>query len=175
MKARYFALAGLVVSMLFLSCQRGPSPAVPPAPAFDSSTLSVPDEGGRKLRGQVLYMPAYSSIPYKNGSYHDLGAFLALHNTDLGRPITILKVDLFDSDGAMIEACVAEARRLAPLATALFPVTIKGRRGAGANFIVEWSSDSPVSEPLVESVMKDLGSNLGISFLSQGRIIRELH
>ena len=45
--------------------------------------------------------------------------------------------------------------------------------GTGANFLVEWISEKPVTEPLVESVMKDLGGNLGLSFLSHGKVIRE--
>jgi Protein of unknown function (DUF3124). len=144
------------------------------APTFDPSSLAVPDSGGHKLRGQVLYMPAYSSIPYKNGSYYDLGAFLAVHNTDLSAPISIRKADFFDTEGKLVESFVAEPRVLGPMATALFTVSQKGQKGAGANFLVEWTSEAPVSEPLIESVMKDLGSNLGISFLSQGRVVREL-
>jgi len=39
---------------------------------------------------------------------------------------------------------------------------------------VEWVADQPVNEPLIESIMKDLAGNVGLSFLSQGRVIREM-
>ncbi|MBN2282688.1 MAG: DUF3124 domain-containing protein [Deltaproteobacteria bacterium] len=42
-------------------------------------------------------------------------------------------------------------------------------------FIVEWMAHQPVNEPLIESVMKDLSGNSGMSFLSTGRVIREIH
>ena len=165
-----------LASLSQVSCGRGEPPAAggEAPPAFDPASLEVPDQGGRKLRAQVLYMPVYSSIPYKSGSYYDLSAFLAIHNTDLQLPLSIRRVDFFDSEGRMLESFVSGTKILGPMATAIFPVSKKGQKGAGANFLVEWTADSPVNEPLVESVMKDLGSNLGISFLSQGRIIREL-
>jgi len=39
---------------------------------------------------------------------------------------------------------------------------------------VEWMADTPVSEPLIESVMLNLEGNRGISFLSKGKVIREI-
>jgi hypothetical protein len=39
---------------------------------------------------------------------------------------------------------------------------------------VEWIADHPVNEPLIESVMKDLSGNLGLAFLSHGKVIREI-
>lgn len=42
-------------------------------------------------------------------------------------------------------------------------------------FIFEWMAHQPVNEPLIESVMKDLSGNSGMSFLSTGRVIREIH
>lgn len=58
--------------------------------------------------------------------------------------------------------------------TAIFTVPQKDKSGAGANFLVEGVADQPVNEPLIESIMKDLAGNVGLSFLSQGRVIREM-
>jgi hypothetical protein len=46
--------------------------------------------------------------------------------------------------------------------------------GAGANFIVRWTAASPVSRPVIESVMIGTFAGNGISFLSQGRVIEQV-
>lgn len=119
-------------------------------------------------------MPIYSNIPYKDQKQFDLSAFLAIHNTDLIHPITLTKCDFFNTDGKVVKSFLAAEQKIAPLATAVFNVPQKDQSGTGANFLVEWIADQPVNEPLVESIMKDLSGNLGLSFLSHGRIIREI-
>ena len=75
----------LLLVVTFISCKKHDSRtengSVPVA--FNPETLKIPDKGGRKLRGQVLYMPIYSNIPYQEKQDFDLSAFLAIHNTDL--------------------------------------------------------------------------------------------
>jgi len=168
----------LVVLLLvpFASCKNQESEVVEKRPdvAFDAGTLKVPDQGVRKIRGQVLYMPIYSNVPYSDGKNYDLSAFLAIHNADLKYKIKITKVTLFNTDGKVVKQYITEDRLLEPFATAIFTISRKDQSGTGANFLVEWIADQPVNEPLVESVMKDLSGNLGLSFLSTGRVIREM-
>ena len=45
--------------------------------------------------------------------------------------------------------------------------------GAGANFIVKWTSSREVNVPIVECVMIGMKSGQGISFVSQGQEIKE--
>ena len=45
--------------------------------------------------------------------------------------------------------------------------------GVGANFIVEWSAGIEVTVPVVEAVMISTASQQGISFVSQGRVIKD--
>ena len=75
----------LLLVVTFISCKKHDSRTEnSSAPvAFNPETLKIPDKGGRKLRGQVLYMPIYSNIPYQETRDFDLSAFLAIHNTDL--------------------------------------------------------------------------------------------
>jgi ferritin len=119
-------------------------------------------------------MPVYSNIPHLKKQDYDLSAFLAIHNTDLIHQIKITKVDYFDTNGKLIKNFISSDQQIQPLATKIFPISKEDQSGAGANFLVEWIADQPVNEPLIESVMKDLSGNKGISFLSQGRIIREI-
>lgn len=55
-----------------------------------------------------------------------------------------------------------------------FFVPEKDQSGTGANFIIEWVSDSAVNEPLIESVMIGLTGAHGVSFRSTGKIVRKL-
>lgn len=142
--------------------------------AFNPDTMKIPDTGVRKIRGQVLYMPVYSNIPYGEKEHYGLSAFLAIHNTDMHHPINLNKVMLFDTTGRAVRTFLTSDRQLAPFATAIFTTQQKDPSGTGANFLVEWTADQPVNEPLAESVMKDVYGDRGVSFLSTGRVIREL-
>jgi len=164
----------LVVSFASCENQKSRMEENPTPVSFNSETLKIPDGGVRKVRGQVLYMPIYSNIPYTEKKNYDLSAFLAVHNTDLKHQIKITKVTLFNTDGRVVKQYISASHLLDPFATAIFTISKKDQSGTGANFLVEWMADQPVNEPLIESIMKDLSGNLGLSFLSLGRVIREI-
>ena len=174
--ARWVSVIGVLLTVfVFASCKEQVSTTESPRPTlFNPETLKIPDGGGRKIRGQVLYMPVYSNIPYSEKKNYDLSAFLAIHNTDLKNRIKITRVDFFNTDGKVVDQFIVADQWLAPLATAIFTIPRKDQSGTGANFLVEWMADQPVNEPLIESIMKDLSGNLGLSFLSLGKVIREI-
>lgn len=127
------------------------------------------------IHGQVLYLPIYSTIPYSQGKeFTDLSAFLVIHNTDFNNPIKITKVQYIDNDGKLVRDYNANGILLSPLCAKNFFVPSSDKSGTGANFILEWVSDSIVSEPLVESVIVGLTSGQGISFVSTGKVLREI-
>lgn len=74
----------------------------------------------------------------------------------------------------VVKNFISGDHQLKPFATAISTIPKQDQSGTGANFLVEWTADQPVSEPLIESVMKDLSGNLGLSFLSLGKVIREI-
>lgn len=165
----------LLLSVTFTSCgNQKPQSETSPTLSFNPENLIIPDKGGRKVRGQVLYLPVYSNIPYLKESKYDLSAFLAVHNTDLRHEIKITKVYFFNTQGRLVKSYVSSEQKVTPLSTVIFEVSRDDKSGTGANFLVEWIADQQVNEPLVESVMKDLKGNVGISFLSTGRVIREI-
>lgn len=47
------------------------------------------------------------------------------------------------------------------------------RGGTGANFIVEWSVEDLVDEPIVEVLMTSTSTQQGISFLTSARVLVE--
>ena len=142
---------------------------------FSPNTLIVKEDSStKKVRGQGLYLPIYSNIPYmESGRKYSLSAFVAIHNTDLTHRMTITKVLFFDNDGKPVANYLERDSIIQPLGSTNFFIPENDRSGTGANFIVEWVSDTLINEPLIESVMLGLSSGQGISFSSIGRIIRE--
>jgi len=143
---------------------------------FKDNTLLIKDNNSvNKIHGQVLYLPVYSNVPYyEHGRKFDLSAFVAVHNTDLDNSIKITNVIYFDNDGKFVKNFIYNDTIIKPLGTINFFVPEEDQSGTGANFIVEWVSDSLVNEPLIESVMLGLASGQGLSFSSTGKVIRQL-
>jgi len=171
------AVAILILSCSFVACsgKETPSPADGRGGgAFRHQDLRVPDAETGKVRGQLLYVPIYSNIPYIEGKKFDLSAFIAIHNTDLKTPIKVTKVLYFDNDGRLVKEFLEAEHVLSPLGATNFYIPQSDKSGTGANFLVEWISETPVSEPLIESIMLNLEGNRGISFLSKGKVIREI-
>jgi len=174
-----FRFATLLLLLVLLSFCTGNQPAVPTNKIhteFDANTLIINEnQSVKKIKGQVLYLPVYSNVPYfEHNNTYDLSAFVAIHNTDFKNSMKITKVLYFDNDGKLVSNYLTRDTLLLPLAAINFFVPEADKSGTGANFIVEWVSDSLINEPLVESVMIGLKFNQGVSFLSSGRVLREL-
>jgi hypothetical protein len=103
----------------------------------------------------------------------DVSAFIAIHNTDLDHRIRILKVLYFDNDGRLVKDFTPPNLSLAPLGATNFFIPQSDKSGTGANFLVEWVSETPVREPLIESVMINLETHRSFAFQSRGHVIRE--
>ena len=171
---RTIAIIALFFSVIACSGKEAPPLNGQAAGHFRPETLKVADTAENKLRGQVLYVPIYSNIPYIESKKFDLSAFLAIHNTDLKNPIKVTKVLYFNNDGKLVKEFLVGEHPLPPLGAVNYFIPQSDTSGTGANFLVEWLSDVPVSEPLIESIMLNLEGNRGISFLSRGKVIREM-
>jgi hypothetical protein len=143
---------------------------------FRPETLLTAGGKAVMLRGQLLYMPVYSNLPYNKGNTRfDMKGYVAIHNTDLGERIRITRVIFFDNDGKPVFDFLKGAPcELPPLAAKDFHIPYEDKSGLGANFLVEWVSDRPVTEPLVECVTVSLIPNQSLALLSRGKVIREI-
>ena len=129
----------------------------------------------RLLKGQTVYVPAYSHI------YHGdrvqplyLAVTLSIRNTDPVHAITIVSIDYFDSDGKLLKRYLEKETKLTAMASAEYVVKESDRAGGtGANFVVVWKAEEKVNEPILESVMICTLSQQGISFSSRGQAIKE--
>lgn len=173
----WIGMACSIAMLLLFSCnmKKAKSPWPQMHTKFDPSTLSLGKNNSvKQVHGQTLYLPVYSTIPYWGYERKfDLSAFVAIHNTDFANPIRVTKVLFFDNDGKLVANFLERDSVLRPLGATYFFVPEHDQSGTGANFIIEWSSDSLVNEPLVESVMIGLTGGQGVSFLSTGKVVRE--
>jgi hypothetical protein len=126
----------------------------------------------RLTEGQVVYVPAYSHVYYHGGRPCLLETLLSIRNTDPSRPIYIGSVRYYDTGGELKTTYVRQPVRLRPLETLEFLVEEQDTAGgSGANFIVEWMAEEPVSEPLIETVMVGSVGTHGVSFARSGRAL----
>lgn len=160
MHRRRFLSIGLVV---WLAASMG-------VPAVASQTSSV-----RLLTSQTLYVPAYSHIYYGDRERPMLLAVtLSVRNTDRVAPIVVESVDYYNSEGKRIREMLQGPLSLSPLSSTRFVIQESDASGgSGACFIVRWKSAKPVTEPVVETIMINTQSQLGISFTSQARVLQE--
>ena len=121
------------------------------------------------VAGQRVYVPVYSHIYAKGGKPFLLEATLSVRNTDPNEDITIASVRYYDTNGNLIKDYLEKPMLLKPLATVEFLVAQKEiEGGSGANFIVEWVSDTKVNEPVIEAVMIGIEGQTSISFVRTG-------
>jgi hypothetical protein len=125
------------------------------------------------FRGTV-YVPAYSAIRVASGRTRiNLATTLSVHNTSRKRSLLLERVDYHNTEGELVQAHLERPVALRPLGTIeIFVANDNLDGGTGANFIVDWAADAPISEPVVEAVMIGIHGTTGYSFVSVGRSVR---
>jgi hypothetical protein len=154
---------------------------VPPPSVLDSLPSAAAESSEERgtaptlVRGQTLYVPAYSHIYVRDAERTvDLATTLSIRNTSPEASITLSALDYHDSNGALVRSYLDTPRRLGPLASTYVVVEQDDvRGGVGANFLVRWRAAQPVHPPVVETVMITSEASLGISFRSTARVLYE--
>jgi len=120
-------------------------------------------------KGQKIYIPAYSHIYTGNRQIPSLlTVTLSIRNTDTSHTIEIVSVDYYDTKGTRIKSYLPTPVSLKALQSVRYVVDYDDKTGgSGANFIVEWRSETPVNPPIMESIM--IGSRS--SFTSRGQAL----
>ncbi|HWA97611.1 MAG TPA: DUF3124 domain-containing protein [Pirellulales bacterium] len=124
--------------------------------------------------GELIYVPIYSSIFYDNAQHTlELAATLAIHNVNADQSITITRADYYNTDGKLLKRYAEQPLVLRPLETRSILIEKRDTTGGtGANFLVEWRDSTQVASPVIEAVMVNAASNLGIAFTSPGRVVQ---
>ena len=138
----------------------------PPDDALAEEAAPASMPSGR----HITYVPAHSHVYRGEGEPVLLTITLAIRNTDPSRDIYLHGARYHDTSGKLLRNLVSRPLRVGPLATIEYLIgesDVSG--GSGANFVVEWSADPDVNEPLIEALMIGASSRQGISFVQQGR------
>ena len=137
--------------------------------------LSLQASGNSELsKGQTLYVPAYSHIySGDNEKPFLLTITLSIRNIDMKQPITVTKVEYYETQGDLLKKMLDKSVTLKPLESIRYVIPQKDKTGgSGANFIVAWESVDYVNPPIVETVMIGTQAQQGISFTSRGHAIK---
>ena len=125
-------------------------------------------------KGQTLYLPIYSHMLYGNlgksgkASYVLLSALVSIRNTDAKRPLRVLSARYFDTNGKLLAERVPTPILIPPFGTLeLFVELNDASGGSGANFIIKWDAEQPVSPPLVESLHANMDGGKAVIFMTQ--------
>jgi hypothetical protein len=169
-RRKLFPAANLVICPLVaLLCYLWMQPVRP------ATVAAQPKGEPASIRGELIYVPIYSSIFYENNKdVLELAATLSIHNVNPDRPLTILRADYYDTSGKLIRKHLDKPLTLSALETKNMVVDRKDTKGGpGANFLVEWQGAPDAVGPIVEAVMVNTSSNLGIAFTTTGKVIRQ--
>lgn len=176
-------LSAVVLTVLLCACEPSGEPESnvdPPSSHLDSLSAAPSASADRgvpteRVRSQTLYVPAYSHIYIRNAQRSmNLATTLSIRNTSPDAPLTLSTLDYYDSNGAHVRAYLDTTRTLGPLASTYVVVdTDDIRGGVGANFLLRWHAERPISPPVVETVMITGANTQGISFRSTARVLRE--
>lgn len=177
------AVTGLILLGIALAACEGPRrppPPVPPAPGdiIGRPVTPLPALEVNRLAdafGQSVYVPVYSQLVTMTARrFYSLTANVVVHNTDPDRPIMILSARYYGNGGTMLTEFLEEPKILLPFSsTTLLVEQLDREGGIGANFVIDWMSESRVSEPAIEAVMIGESGTQGVSFISPGRVIRD--
>ncbi|MBI1356574.1 MAG: DUF3124 domain-containing protein [Acidobacteria bacterium] len=124
------------------------------------------------VKGET-YVPVYSNIYWgRTDSVTELSATLSVRNADQKRPLTLTRVDYYDSRGKLIRQYLDAPVELEAMGTVEWVIEQRDTEGgSGANFVVGWGAPGAVAKPVMESIMLGHIGSFGISFVSEGRPI----
>ncbi|MHB9072474.1 MAG: DUF3124 domain-containing protein [Desulfobaccales bacterium] len=126
------------------------------------------------LKGQTLYLPIATSYMTDDYSFN-VNATIFLHNTDPDHSINIVKMDLYNTNGQLVEKYLQQPLKLNPSAGTRLRVkdSLSGEEGTAAHFVIQWQADTKVVEPLVRGLLIGARGTRGYSFDTTPRIVRE--
>ena len=162
----------LALAMLLLAGAGGHAVAQSAAVSSAGAAQQAP----ARFNGQSLYLPVYSHIWHgemdKKGEPTRtlMSVSVSIRNTDLSRPIRILSAQYYDTNGRKLREYVPAPRSVAPMGTLeIFVPRSDDTGGSGANFVIVWKADAPVSPPMVEGVHASLQAGRSVAFVTSAR------
>jgi hypothetical protein len=148
---------------------------------FQGSYILEENQSGNNVKylsGEIVYVPVYPTAFYsKDFKTYDLIATLNIRNTSLENSIRINKIEYYNTNGNLIKTYIEnESIILKPLQTVQLIIQDDNKNSdKGSDVIVEWASESAVSSPIVEATMVSASGQVGLSFITTGKVIKQLN
>ena len=128
--------------------------------------------------GNTIYVPIYSHVYHGNVDWtkkpetKQMAVMVSVRNTDSKNAIQITSIKYYGSDGQLIRDESNKAKTLAPMASMeLFVENKDTTGGAGANYIISFTSKAPVNPPVIEAVHTNFWAPGSVAFTTRGEII----
>jgi hypothetical protein len=166
-----FLCCWLLIGIILLSgCTT--SSEVPPPTAVPLKPVSL--NNTKIVAGQTVYVPVYSQIyMWDQDRTMELTTTLSVRNTDSTHPMIVAAVNYFDTNGKLVRQYQTQPGELGPLSATSFVINQQDNSGGiGASFVVEWVAQQPITNPVIEAIMINTSGNQGLSFISEGRVIK---
>lgn len=156
-------VAGLALALA--ACQAPKPPAVVTAAPLPRARSG--EHGG------TVYVPVYSAVHHGDRpALFQLAVTVSMRNLDLQQAIRIDSVRYHGPSGAVVHDFPEHAGALAPLASREVVVRESDTRGgSGGAFLIDWSADAAVAEPMAQAVMIGTMAGQGISFLTDSTVV----
>lgn len=146
-----------------------------------SQTGNVYADEAPLSRGQMLYLPIYSTIwhgdthPIKGAPMKsNMSALVSIRNTSMKTPIKVLSARYYNTEGKLIREFVSTPKAISPLGTLeLFIEKSEAEGGSGANFLIQWEAATDTNAPIVEAVHIDNQPSRPYSFITSARVIQK--
>lgn len=146
-----------------------------------SQTASADAEDMSLSKGQMLYLPIYSTIWH--GDTHpkkgepmksNMSALVSIRNTSMKTQIKVMSARYYNTEGKLIKEFVSIPKSILPLGTLeLFIEKSEAEGGSGANFLIQWEAASDTNPPIVEAVHIDNQPSRPYSFVTSARVIQK--
>ncbi|MFD0963778.1 DUF3124 domain-containing protein [Pseudofulvibacter geojedonensis] len=122
-----------------------------------------------------LYVPIYSDIYIdKQNPKQLLSATLSIRNTSSKDSIFISKINYYNTNGNLVKKFINNLISIPPMATINYVIEEDDDTGGnGANFIVELSSFSKNTKPLIQAIMIGQYSNKSFAFKTDAYSLNE--
>jgi len=140
-----------------------------------SSAIAAEPELARQ---GTFYVPVFSNIYHGNLDSRGkpasllLSAMLSIRNTDPAHGITVRSVRFHDSGGKLVKEYYDRPESIGPLgSTEIFVENKDSTGGPGASFIVAWDAESPVNQPIMDTVSAYVFGTQTAIFTAPGRPI----
>ena len=140
-----------------------------------SSAMATEPELARQ---GTFYVPVFSNIYHGNLDSRGkpasllLSAMLSIRNTDPAHGITVRSVRFHDSGGKLVKEYYDQPKSIGPLgSTEIFVENKDSTGGPGASFIVAWDAESPVNQPIMDTVSAYVFGTQTAIFTAPGRPI----